>query len=143
MIDKITIKKGEEKVKVIAVANSRLTTEINIKMFIARKHQPLNMLKTINFLFMFLKTVKYSFVKKSNKNNGIIAEIFLNKASCIIEYSSPKNFITTIYKSTQRTANNIVITARYVFLISTFSEEIFIYNFFLKLYKCYIKNAKL
>ena len=31
IIDKITIKKGEEKVNVIAVANSRFITEMNIK----------------------------------------------------------------------------------------------------------------
>ena len=33
LIENITIKKGDEKVRVIAVANSRLITEINIKIF--------------------------------------------------------------------------------------------------------------
>ena len=56
IIDKITIKKGDEKVRTIAVANSRLITEINIKIFIDKKPKPLKKLKIINLLSKFLKT---------------------------------------------------------------------------------------
>ena len=71
-------KNGEENVNVMAVANCKLTTDIKINTFIAKKQIPLIKLKTINFWSTSLKTVKYSFVKKSNKNKGITAEIFLN-----------------------------------------------------------------
>ena len=47
--ESITIKKGEENVNVIAVANCKLTTDIKIKTFIAKKQIPLIKLKTINF----------------------------------------------------------------------------------------------
>ena len=111
-IEKITIKKGDEKVRVIAVANSRFITEINIKMFIAKNPNPLKKLSVMKILLRFLKIVKYSFVNKINKIKGITPAIFLNTANWITEYSFPRNFITTIYKSTHRIAINIVVTAR-------------------------------
>ena len=40
------MKNGDEKVRTIAVANSRLITEINIKIFIDKKPMPLKKLKT-------------------------------------------------------------------------------------------------
>tara|TARA_B100000945_G_scaffold302964_1_gene287043 strand:+ start:1512 stop:1832 length:321 start_codon:yes stop_codon:yes gene_type:complete len=81
IIDKITIKKGDEKVRTIAVANSRLITEINIKIFIDKKPKPLKKLKIINLLSKFLKTEIYSFVNKISKNSGMIPAIFLKTAS--------------------------------------------------------------
>ena len=80
-IENITIKKGEEKVRVIAVANSRFITEINIKIFIDKKPSPLKKLKAMNLLFRFLKTEMYSFVNKISINNGITPAIFLNTAN--------------------------------------------------------------
>ena len=47
------MKNGDEKVKVIAVANSKLITEMNINMFIDKNAKPLKKLKTINFLLIF------------------------------------------------------------------------------------------
>ena len=79
------MKKGEENVKVIAVANSRLITEINIKIFIAKKLNPLKKLKYKNLLFRFLKTETNSLVNMINKNKGITPAIFLNTANCITE----------------------------------------------------------
>ena len=81
IIDKITIKNGEENVSVIAVANCKLITEMNTKIFINKKQSPLRKLKYKNFLFKFLNTKKYSFVNKSNRNKGIIAAAFLNNAN--------------------------------------------------------------
>ena len=53
-IETASTKKGEEKVKVIAVANSKLTTEINIKTFMAKKLRPLKILNMMNFLSIYL-----------------------------------------------------------------------------------------
>ena len=81
IIDKITIKKGDEKVRTIAVAKSRLITEINIKIFIDKKPMPLKKLKTKNLLFKFLKIDRYSLVNKIRINRGITPAIFLKTAS--------------------------------------------------------------
>jgi len=80
-IENITIKKGEEKVRVIAVANSRFITEINIKIFIAKNPKPLKKLSVMNVLLRFLNTVKCSFVNKISKIRGITPAIFLKTAS--------------------------------------------------------------
>ena len=133
IIDKITMKNGDENVRTIAVANLRLITEINMKIFIDKKASPLKKLKIINLLFKFLKIEKYSFVNRIRTKRGITPAIFLKTASWITEYSSPKNLITTIYMSTHRIAKSIVTIAKYVFFKSVFSDKIFIYNL-LKLY---------
>ena len=65
----------------MAVANSRLITEINIKIFIDKKPKPLKKLKTKNLLLKFLKTDRYSLVNKIRINKGITPAIFLNTAS--------------------------------------------------------------
>ena len=75
------MKNGDEKVRTIAVANSRLITEINIKIFIDKKASPLKKLKTMNLLFRFLKTEMYSLVNKISINKGITPAIFLNTAN--------------------------------------------------------------
>ena len=75
------MKNGDEKVRTIAVANSRLITEINIKIFIDKKPSPLKKLKTMNLLFRFLKTEMYSLVNKISINKGITPAIFLNTAN--------------------------------------------------------------
>ena len=75
------MKNGEENVRTIAVANSKLITEININIFIDKKAKPLKKLKIMNLLFRFLKTEMYSFVNKISINNGITPAIFLKTAS--------------------------------------------------------------
>ena len=75
------MKNGDENVRTIAVANSRLITEINIKIFIDKNARPLKKLKNINFLFKFLKIEKYSFVNRIKTKSGIIPAIFLKTAS--------------------------------------------------------------
>ncbi len=75
------MKNGEENVRTIAVANSKLITEININIFIDKKANPLKKLKTMNLLFRFLKTEMCSFVNKISINNGITPAIFLNTAN--------------------------------------------------------------
>lgn len=81
IIESITIKNGDEKVKVIAVANSTLITEIKINIFIARKLNPLKQQRDKNFLFTFLKRELYSPEKKSRTSNGITAKKFLKTAN--------------------------------------------------------------
>ena len=46
------MKKGDEKVSVIAVANSRFTTEIKMNTFMERKHIPLKQLNIKNLFPM-------------------------------------------------------------------------------------------
>ena len=75
------MKNGDENVRTIAVANSRLITEINMKIFIDKKASPLKKLKIINLLFKFLKIEKYSFVNRIRTKSGIIPAIFLKTAS--------------------------------------------------------------
>tara|TARA_B100000963_G_scaffold146789_1_gene127798 strand:- start:17 stop:244 length:228 start_codon:yes stop_codon:yes gene_type:complete len=75
------MKKGDEKVSVIAVANSRFTTEIKINTFIERKHIPLKQLNIKNLLPIFLNIDENSFVNKINSNKGITAATFLNKVN--------------------------------------------------------------
>ena len=75
------MKNGDENVRTIAVANSRLITEINMKIFIDKKASPLKKLKIINLLFKFLKIEKYSLVNRIRTKRGITPAIFLNTAS--------------------------------------------------------------
>ena len=75
------MKNGEENVRTIAVANSKLITEININIFIDKKAKPLKKLKIMNLLFRFLKTEMYSLVNKISINNGTTPAIFLKTAS--------------------------------------------------------------
>ena len=75
------MKNGDEKVKVIAVANSKLITEMNINMFIDKNAKPLKKLKIKNFLSIFRKIEKYSFVNIIRRIKGIIPAAFLKTAS--------------------------------------------------------------
>mgnify|MGYP006235370955 FL=1 len=75
------MKNGEENVRTIAVANSKLITEINMNIFIDKKAKPLKKLKAMNLLFRFLKTEIYSLVNKIRINKGIAPAIFLNTAN--------------------------------------------------------------
>ena len=106
------MKNGDEKVKVIAVANSKLITEMNTNIFIDKNAKPLKKLKIKNFLSIFRKIEKYSFVNIISRIKGIIPAAFLKTANCITEYLLPRNFITTMYKSMQSIAMSIVVTAR-------------------------------
>ena len=47
------MKNGDEKVRTIAVANSKLITEININIFIDKNAKPLKKLKIKNFFSIF------------------------------------------------------------------------------------------
>ena len=75
------MKNGDEKVKVIAVANSKLITEINTNIFIDKNAKPLKKLKIKNFLSIFRKIEKYSFVNIIRRIKGIIPAAFLKTAS--------------------------------------------------------------
>ena len=75
------MKNGDEKVKVIAVANSKFITEINTNIFIDKNAKPLKKLKIKNFLSIFRKIEKYSFVNIIRRIKGIIPAAFLKTAS--------------------------------------------------------------
>ena len=75
------MKKGDEKVSVIAVANSKFTTEIKMNTFIERKHIPLKQLNIKNLFPKFLNIVENSKIEKEKKGKSSMTKYKLKIAS--------------------------------------------------------------